>query len=58
MKARWLLLAISVICLLVLAPATALSQDRVDAGCGSANVDGIMAPGEWNDAARVLAMRR
>lgn len=53
MKPRWLLLAVSVICLLVLAPATALSQNGVEAGCRSANINGIMAPGEWDAAARV-----
>jgi hypothetical protein len=53
MKPRWLLLAVSVICLMVLAPATVLSQSRVEAGCGSADVDGIMSEGEWQNAARV-----
>jgi len=53
MKPRWLLLAVSVICLMVLAPATVLSQSRVEAGCGSAHVDGIMSEGEWLNAVRV-----
>ncbi len=54
MKARWLLLAVSVICLLAVAPAAALSQGpTVEAGCGTARINGIMAPGEWDAAARV-----
>ena len=53
MKPRWLLLAVSVICLMVLAPATVLSQSRVEAGCGSADVDGILSEGEWHNAAMV-----
>ena len=53
MKARWLLLAVSVICLMVLAPATVLSQSRAEAGCGSADIDGIMSDGEWQNAGRV-----
>ena len=53
MKPRWLLLAVSVLCLMVLAPATVLSQSRVEAGCGSADVDGIMSEGEWQNALRV-----
>jgi hypothetical protein len=38
---------------MVLAPATVLSQSRAEAGCGSADVDGIMSAGEWQNAARV-----
>jgi hypothetical protein len=53
MKPRWLLLAVSVMCLLVLFPASALSQSRVEAGCGSADVDGILSEGEWQNAVRV-----
>jgi hypothetical protein len=54
MRPRWLLLAISVICLVVLLPASALSQGpRLDAGCGSATVDGQAGPGEWENAGRV-----
>jgi hypothetical protein len=54
MKARWLLLAVGVICLLAVAPAAALSQgSTVEAGCGTPRINGIMAPGEWDAAARV-----
>jgi hypothetical protein len=53
MRSKWLLLAVSVICLVVLAPATVLSQSGVQAGCGTADVDGIMSDGEWDSAARV-----
>ena len=54
MRPRWLLLAVTIICLLVLAPAVALSQGpEVEAGCGTPNINGIMAPGEWDAAARV-----
>jgi len=52
-KPRWLLLAVSVICLMLLAPASVLSQNGVEAGCGSADVDGIMSDGEWQNAVRV-----
>jgi hypothetical protein len=38
---------------MVLAPATVLSQSRVEAGCGSADVDGILSQGEWQNAVRV-----
>jgi hypothetical protein len=39
---------------MVLAPASALSQGiRVDAGCGTATVDGALSPGEWDNAAQV-----
>jgi len=58
MKPRWLLLAVSVVCLLVLFPAAALSQQQrpeLDATCGSARVDGVMSPREWDDAG-VVAM--
>jgi hypothetical protein len=54
MKPRWLLLAVSVVCVLGVAPARALSQGpTVEAGCGSATINGIMSPGEWDAAARV-----
>lgn len=56
MKPRWLLLGVSVLCLLVLFPASALSQQaELQATCGSAHVDGVMSPGEW-DHAGVVAM--
>ena len=58
MKPRWLLLAVSVICLLLLAPAAALSQnDRYmfEAGCGTATIDGVLT-GEWGPAAAVPLM--
>ncbi|MGB3903711.1 MAG: PEP-CTERM sorting domain-containing protein [Anaerolineae bacterium] len=54
MKPRWLLLAVSVICLLVLFPAAALSQNPVlDVGCGTANIDGQVRPREWANATTV-----
>ncbi|NIN66909.1 MAG: hypothetical protein GTO63_19885, partial [Anaerolineae bacterium] len=54
MKPRWLLLAVSVICLLVLAPATALSQQTtLHAGCGTADIDGRVRAAEWANAATV-----
>lgn len=54
MKARWLLLAASVIWLLAVAPAAVLSQGpTVEAGCGTATINGVMAPGEWDPAVRV-----
>lgn len=53
MKPRWLLLAVSVIFLLVLAPAAALSQNGIQAGCGTPDVDGVISPGEWDDATEV-----
>ena len=54
MKLRSLLLMVSVICLFVIAPASVLSQGpTVDAGCGAATVDGVMSPGEWDNATRV-----
>jgi hypothetical protein len=53
-KPRWLLLAVSVVCLLVLAPAAALSQEpKVEAGCGTAEIDGSMGGREWRPATRV-----
>jgi hypothetical protein len=54
MKPRWLLLAVSVICLLALFPAAALSQAaRIDAGCGTASVDGWVGQVEWENAAQL-----
>ena len=51
MKPRWLLLAVSVICLLALFPAAALSQAaRIDAGCGTATIDGRVGAAEWANA--------
>ena len=56
MKPRWLLLGVSVLCLLVLFPASALSQRaELQATCGSASVDGVRSPGEWDNAG-VVAM--
>ena len=53
-KPRWLLLGVSVICLLVLLPASALSQGpEVTAGCGTPQIDGQMPPGEWDNATPV-----
>jgi hypothetical protein len=52
MKPRWLLLSVSVLCLLLLFPAAALSQGHsVDAGCGTATIDGHVGTGEWANAA-------
>jgi hypothetical protein len=54
MKPRWLLLGISLLCLLVLFPAAALSQGyRVDAGCGTATIDGYVGASEWASAGTV-----
>jgi hypothetical protein len=54
MKARWLLLGVSVICVLVLFPAAALSQrPTVNAGCGTATIDGRLGGAEWANAGRV-----
>jgi hypothetical protein len=56
MKPRWLLLAVSILCLLVLFPAAAISQQQrpeLDATCGSARVDGVMSPREWANAGKV-----
>ena len=52
MKPRWLLLAVSVICLMVLAPATALSQQpTLNLGCGTPAIDGRVGAVEWANAA-------
>jgi hypothetical protein len=54
MKSKWLLLMVSVLCLLVLFPAAALSQGPViESGCGEAVVDGVVYPTEWAEAAVV-----
>jgi hypothetical protein len=54
MRPRWLLLAVSEVCLLVLFPAAALSQGAsVNAGCGTATVDGVLYPREWENAGKV-----
>ena len=51
MKPRWLLLGVSLLCLLLLFPAAALSQGyRVDAGCGTATIDGYIGGAEWANA--------
>jgi len=51
MKSKWLLLMVSVLCVMVLFPAAALSQGpTVTAGCGSATVDagiGAAAALDW-----------
>jgi hypothetical protein len=53
MKARWLLLGVSVICVLVLFPAAALSQGAaLNAGCGTATIDGRAYPAEWANAGK------
>jgi hypothetical protein len=53
MKPRWLLLAVGVVCLLVLAPAAALSQEGTEIACGSAVIDGTVGTAEWADATRL-----
>jgi hypothetical protein len=54
MKPRWLLLGVSVLCLLLLFPVAALSQGhRVDAGCGTATIDGYVGSSEWAVAGTV-----
>lgn len=57
MKPTWLLLGLSVICLLLVAPAAALSQGpTVEAGCGTAVIDGTMSSTEWDPAGRVALL--
>jgi hypothetical protein len=52
MKPRWLILALSVICLMVLAPSAALSQRAtLNAGCGTATIAGRVGAAEWANAA-------
>lgn len=54
MKPRWLLLGVSVICLLVLFPAAVLSQHPVlGVGCGTADIDGHVRSDEWANATTV-----
>jgi hypothetical protein len=54
MRPRWLLLGVSLACLLALFPASALSQRaELKSTCGSADVDGVMSPGEWDNAGLV-----
>ncbi len=54
MRPRWLLLAISVVCLLALFPAAAMSQAAtVNAGCGTAKIDGHVYQNEWAGAGKV-----
>ena len=53
---RWLLLAVGMVCLLVLAPAAAVSQGGTEIACGSAVIDGNVGADEWADATR-LPMR-
>ncbi len=54
MRPRWLLLAVSVLCLVLLVPAAALSQEaKVEAGCGTAEIDGSLGGREWSAATRV-----
>jgi len=54
MKPGWFLLAASVISLLAVCPAAALSQPAtVDAGCGTATIDGHARPIEWTNAGKV-----
>jgi len=50
---RGLLLGLSVICLAMVAPAAVLSQSHPEAGCGSADVDGVLSAGEWDGATRL-----
>src|SRR4030042_2062005 len=54
MKPRWLLLGVSLICVLVLFPAAALSQAAtVNPGCGTATIDGRVGTAEWANAAEL-----
>jgi hypothetical protein len=53
MRPRWLLLAVSVVCLLVLFPAAALSQGGTQIACGSAVIDGTVGVAEWADATKL-----
>ena len=48
-----LLLGLSVICLAMVAPAAVLSQSHPEAGCGSADVDGVLSAGEWDGATKL-----
>jgi len=53
MKLRWLLLAVSVICVAMVAPTAVLSQSQPEAGCGSADIDGVLSLGEWDGATKL-----
>jgi len=48
-----LLLGLSVICVAMVAPTAVLSQSHPEAGCGSADVDGLLSAGEWDGAAKL-----
>ncbi len=50
---RGLLLGLSVVCLAMVAPAAVLSQSQAQAGCGTASIDGVLSPGEWDEAAKL-----
>jgi len=50
---RGLLLGLSVICVAMVAPTAVLSQSQPEAGCGSADVDGVLSAGEWDGAAKL-----
>jgi hypothetical protein len=54
MRPWWLLLGVGVLCLLMLFPAAALSQEsRAHLGCGTATIDGYVGAEEWANAATV-----
>ena len=54
MRPRWLLLGVGLLCLLMLFPAAALSQEnRAYSGCGTATIDGYVGTEEWANAASV-----
>ena len=54
MRTRWLLLVIGVLCVMVLGPASAMSQgSALDLVCGSATVDAVLSPGEWGEATKL-----
>lgn len=51
MRMTWLLLAVSVVCLLAVAPAAVFSQANGPAlGCGTPEIDGVLSGGEWDNA--------
>ncbi len=50
---RGLSLALGVICLAMVAPTVVLSQSQAEAGCGTALIDGVLSPGEWDEAAKL-----
>ena len=56
MKGHWrrgLLLGLSLICLAMVAPVAVFSQSQPVAGCGTADVDGVLSPGEWEGATKL-----